>query len=240
MRYLCIDASSDVCSVTLSSSQKRFTLKSIEKRSHAQAILPFVDELLSTLSLTLAQLDFIACSQGPGSFTGLRIGFSIAQSLAFAAKLPMSLYCSLQCLALCGWEKYNDIHIVVSVMDARMDQVYWSVNLVKGRNLVCIREPSLDYVDDFVREIQQFNDSTDDHSNVAVVGSGAELLRGRYACAFIDQALHSNSDMACNIVEEMWANGVRATAAQAELVYLRENLSWKKRQRIRHSAENRS
>ncbi len=96
---------------------------------HSHRILPMIGALLGDAGLHLADLDALAFGRGPGSFTGLRIGASVAQGLGFAADLPVVPVSSLAALA-----QGEAQDRVLAAMDARMNQVYWGVYVRDARS----------------------------------------------------------------------------------------------------------
>ncbi len=109
----------EACSVALSLDGTVTEQFELERR-HGECVLSMVDALLAESGLALTQLDAIAFGCGPGSFTGLRIGASVAQGLAFGAGLPVVPVSSLAALA-----QGVDAPRVLAAFDARMQQVYW-------------------------------------------------------------------------------------------------------------------
>ena len=89
MNYLALDASTEACSVALQVDDKVFTRYELCPQSHSLQLLPMVDDLLKEAEIELSQLDGLIFGQGPGSFTGVRIGVGVAQGLAFSAQLPV-------------------------------------------------------------------------------------------------------------------------------------------------------
>ena len=122
--YLAIDTTTEACSVALycdGNIQSRYTE---EPRKHADLVLPMVDELLSDAGITLHQLDGIAFCQGPGAFTGLRIGAGVVQGLAFSADVPVLGVSTLATMAQRTHREHNVTHVYAAI-DARMGEIYW-------------------------------------------------------------------------------------------------------------------
>ena len=126
MNLLAIDTSTDRASITLSVGERIYLEEHHGAKSHAQTILTSIDYLLSKVDVTIAELDGIVFGRGPGSFTGLRVGCSIAKGLAYAHDLPIypvstlaAIISATSCSASldCG---------VLAIIDARMGQVYWA------------------------------------------------------------------------------------------------------------------
>ena len=117
--YLAIDTTTEACSVALScdgNSQSRYTE---EPRKHANLVLPMVDELLAEAGITLSQLNGIAFCQGPGAFTGLRIGAGVVQGLAFSVDVPVLGVSTLAAMAQRAHREYSSSHVYAAI-DARM------------------------------------------------------------------------------------------------------------------------
>ncbi len=123
---LAIDTSAEYASVALTMAGAIVERSAPVSASHSQQLLGLVDTALEESGLSLAQLDAIAVCQGPGSFTGLRIGIAAAQGLAFAAELPLLAVSSLELVALRAIAALpaQDPCPVLATHDARMDQLY--------------------------------------------------------------------------------------------------------------------
>ena len=121
---LCIDTSSASCSVALCYEDE--ILREIENtpQKHSERVLEMCDALLNKAGIQVSQLDGLGISQGPGSFTGVRIGVSVAQGIAFAADLPVIAISSLALLAQQTYRLHNTIN-VLSLSDARMGEMYY-------------------------------------------------------------------------------------------------------------------
>ena len=94
-----IETSADVCSVALHYKDELTWAHEVVERQQASLLLPMIERLLGQSALTLKQLDAIAFSCGPGSFTGVRLAVSVAQGLAYGSGLPVVSVSSLQVLA---------------------------------------------------------------------------------------------------------------------------------------------
>ncbi|MBO4781033.1 MAG: tRNA (adenosine(37)-N6)-threonylcarbamoyltransferase complex dimerization subunit type 1 TsaB [Lachnospiraceae bacterium] len=92
------------------------------KKTHSQTLLPMIDEIMKTVELKPEDLDCIAISCGPGSFTGLRIGSATAKGLGLALNKPVAEVSTLQALA---YNLYgNEGCVICPIMDARRQEVY--------------------------------------------------------------------------------------------------------------------
>ncbi|ALA57894.1 putative Peptidase M22 [Nitrospira moscoviensis] len=92
--------------------------------SHAALLLPAIDQLLSKTGLRLTDLDGLACSIGPGSFTGIRVGLSTCLGLRAATDLPLALVPTLEAMA---WSVKRDHRTLCPVLTSRKGEVYWAL-----------------------------------------------------------------------------------------------------------------
>ncbi|MCB0685470.1 MAG: tRNA (adenosine(37)-N6)-threonylcarbamoyltransferase complex dimerization subunit type 1 TsaB [Saprospiraceae bacterium] len=125
---LCLETSAAICSVALTDQGHLISLKeSKSPNDHASMILKHVDACLGEAGTQLDQLEAIAISQGPGSFTGLRVGVSAAKGLCFALDLPMIAISTLAALASQTIRKYGDCGYVIPMIEARKNEVYGAI-----------------------------------------------------------------------------------------------------------------
>ncbi len=123
MKVLALDTATEACSVALLTDAGVIGVFKEVGRGHAEQILDMVDAVLAEAGTVLGMLDGIAASVGPGAFTGVRIGVSVAQGLAFGAALPVVAVTTLEAL---GWQAMRGgADQVMACLDARMGEVYW-------------------------------------------------------------------------------------------------------------------
>lgn len=122
-RILSIETSTSICSVAIHEQGELIALAEIkEPGAHAEKLLLLVDELFEKAGLSFGDLDAVAVSQGPGSYTGLRIGVSTAKGIAYALEIPLIGINTLQAMAASQPVAPGDY--VVAVLDARRKEVY--------------------------------------------------------------------------------------------------------------------
>jgi tRNA threonylcarbamoyladenosine biosynthesis protein TsaB len=121
MNLLAIETSTESCSVALLHGGALIERSELAPRRHAELVLPMADSLLAEAGLRRAQLDGIAIGRGPGAFTGVRLGISVGQGLAFALDIPVVTVSSLTALAM---QAPRGADATLAVMDARMGEVY--------------------------------------------------------------------------------------------------------------------
>jgi len=121
---LCIETSTTNCSVAISKNGECIALKEDNNAgySHSESLHLFIEDLLAEQKITLKNLDAIAVSKGPGSYTGLRIGVSTAKGLCYVLDIPLLAINTLDSLAA---EVTNDSPCyIVPMLDARRMEVY--------------------------------------------------------------------------------------------------------------------
>ncbi len=125
---LCLETASTNCSVAIGRDGKILALKEDYGKnfSHAERLHIFIDEILQENNLKFSDLDAIAISEGPGSYTGLRIGVSAAKGLCYSLELPMVAVPTLESLAS-QVKVGGDGEVVIPMMDARRMEVYTAV-----------------------------------------------------------------------------------------------------------------
>jgi tRNA threonylcarbamoyladenosine biosynthesis protein TsaB len=123
MKLLALETSTEACSAALWHDGRILVRFRHAPRLQTDLLLPMVEEVLAEAGLTLAQIDVLAYSRGPGAFTGVRIAAAAVQAMAFARDIPVVPVSSLQSLAQGAW-RVHGVTRVLSVFDARMDEVY--------------------------------------------------------------------------------------------------------------------
>ena len=122
-----IETATKNCSVALAKEGKTILCKEIaeEGYSHAERLHVFIEEIIKEAGITFQDLSAIGVSQGPGSYTGLRIGVSAAKGLCFALSIPLIAVDTLQVLA--AQVKVVSNGLIIPMLDARRMEVYSAV-----------------------------------------------------------------------------------------------------------------
>ena len=140
MRSLGIDSDTWTASVGVIDDQGVLAERSLAASdSQAGSLLPIVDETLTAAGLSLGELDVVAVAIGPGSFTGLRIGLSVAKGLAIGTGTPVVGVPTLEALAWVAGPRSGRIY---PVMDARKGELYAAAYYRSGDDLECV-EPGI-------------------------------------------------------------------------------------------------
>lgn len=157
------------CSVSISKDDEIVVLKenNAASYSHSEQLHVFIKEALKEASLSFSDLDAVAISKGPGSYTGLRIGVSAAKGICFSLDIPLISIPTLQSMARQVDLKPGEL--VIPALDARRMEVY---SCVYNNNYQEVRETRAEIINEesFVEYLGE--------NEVYVVGSGAEKCRG--------------------------------------------------------------
>lgn len=134
MKLLAVETSTDACSAALFIDGEIREQFALAPREHTKLILPMIDELMAEAQLRPRQLDGIALSRGPGSFTGVRIAGSVVQGIAFGADLPVVPVSTLAAIAQDFFNRHSS-DFAFTAMDARMEEIFWGVYRRNGIGL---------------------------------------------------------------------------------------------------------
>ena len=125
MTILGLETSTAVCSVGLFRDGNPGLEQSLrESHIHSEKLLTLVQDVVRSGGIAVNQLDAIAVSIGPGSFTGLRIGLSTAKGLSYALDKPLVAVSTFEAMAEAGRQRYQSSELITVVIDAKKDEWY--------------------------------------------------------------------------------------------------------------------
>ena len=170
---LCLETATPVCSVALNDGCCTIALRETEgQNAHSEKITNFIREVMETAHIDYHQLDAVAVSKGPGSYTGLRIGVSTAKGICYAADLPLMAVDTLEAMAYGMRAKLGsqiaDNDLLVPMIDARRMEVYASIF---DTHLNKIEDTAARVIDE-----NSFEDLRKDH-HLWLFGDGAPKLK---------------------------------------------------------------
>lgn len=144
---LALETATDLCSVALSVDNRIYTREKLGARVHTQSLVPMITALLDDARIVLRDIDAIAVGSGPGSFTGVRIGASLAQGLGFGLQKPIYPISTLAALAQGAKEavglSFDAKTLFVPLIDARLQEVYWGLYREGANGLACLKPEGL-------------------------------------------------------------------------------------------------
>lgn len=204
MRILAVDTSAVCAAVAVTDNGKILSESQTNTGlTHSRTLMPMIDSTLRNAEIPLDSMDFFACSVGPGSFTGIRIGVAAMKGLCDGLGKKCMPVSTLEALA------YNLLGrdcTAVSVMDARCNQVYCGIFRVKGDAVTRIS-------DDEAIKIDELKEKLSDFENVVFVGDGAKLCHNAlgYSIASPSEIYQKGSSVALcaerNYSEEKLVDG---------------------------------
>ncbi|MEH8176920.1 tRNA (adenosine(37)-N6)-threonylcarbamoyltransferase complex dimerization subunit type 1 TsaB [Aeromonas veronii] len=225
LKILAVDTATEACSAALLVGDKLFSRWEEAPRDHTQKILPMVQAVLEDAGISLSDLDAIAFGRGPGSFTGVRIGISVAQGLAFGAGVPLIGISTLAAMAQ-GAYRLDGAEQVLTAIDARMNEVYFGrYELIDGRMQLV--------GDEVVSEPAALVDVRGKLAGpVTCVGTGfetyGETLSGLADELAVSQVRFPAAEDMLPLARAAWLAGEAVPVEQATPVYLRDKVTWKK------------
>jgi tRNA threonylcarbamoyladenosine biosynthesis protein TsaB len=219
---IAIETSSETASCALLRGGTVTWRESSGVRTHSQAVLPMIQELLAEAGIALADCDAIAYGAGPGSFTGVRTACGIAQGLGFGAGKPLLPIVTLDAMALACHEKQGASE-VLAVLDARMNEVYWAQYRIDGGVPVATQAAALS-APAAVRPA----------GAPAVCGNGIAAYAEAFAGAPVagaDTAILPHAVQVARLGAIALAAGQGVPAADAQPLYLRNKVAYTKAER---------
>jgi tRNA threonylcarbamoyladenosine biosynthesis protein TsaB len=138
---ICLETATNLCSVALIDNAGLVSLKeSNELKSHAALLTVFAEEILKNQGIKASDLDAVAVSKGPGSYTGLRIGVSVAKGIAYGASIPLigietthSMFWGMKQNKLLSESAINSLFC--PMLDARRMEVYYAIYDSTGKKI---------------------------------------------------------------------------------------------------------
>ena len=217
MKLLVLDTSTEWCSAALWLDGQVASRRVLAEQRHSSLLLPMIDALLHDAGVALRELDGIGYGAGPGSFTGLRIACAVTQGLAFGADLPVVGVSTLESIAA-----QSGADRVLTVLDARMAEVYWAAYERADDRWQVVSAPQLALPD-----------------SVAVPGAGEWVGAGNGFVALgdvllprletqlarIDATLMPDAAAMAPLAAQAFARGEGMDAALAAPIYLRDKVA---------------
>ena len=226
MNILAIETATEACSAAVYRDGEIFHRFELAPRKHTQLILPMMDEVLAEADITRDELDAIAFGRGPGAFTGLRIAVGVSQGLALALEKPLIGISTMAAMAqqISETEDTNGLSLLAAI-DARMNEVYWARYQSIDGEVVLQGEEQVS-----APELLTQSDNIDS----VVFGSGWEAYHSALLESPPSWIKASVADVfpsayyIAKLAATAYQRGELLDAADAEPVYLRNNVAKKK------------
>lgn len=176
MITLAFDSTAKVASVAVCDGERLLGLYNVDNGlTQSELLLPMAENLLHSLKLSFADIELLAATTGPGSFTGVRIGAALIKGIAFGRDVPCVSVSTLEALA----ENAKGLRgIIVPAMDARRDQVYTALFASDGESIRRLTPDSAISTKELAELLRDYSDE-----KIYVVGDGyATARRGLSSC----------------------------------------------------------
>ena len=216
---LAMETSTEACSVAVLRDGVVFERFEVAPRRHAELTLPWVNAVLVDAGIAKSDLDAIAVGIGPGAFTGVRLGVSLAQGMALALGIPAIGVSTLAALAMRATP--DDGSRVLAAIDARMGEVYWAPFELRGGEAVALAAERVSVPDVVLVEGQGWHG----------VGTGFDAQHGRLArrlagqLAAVDAAALPHAADIARLAVRAYERGEAHSPERLEPAYLRNNVA---------------
>lgn len=169
MKILAIDTSSKICSVAVLDDNEVLIEKHIDdSTTHSQKLMPMINDILKTYKLDLSDFDLFACSIGPGSFTGVRIGVSTVKAFCDVTNIPVASVSSLEGLAYNSLDSNFKESIICSLIDAKNDNVYCGIFKKENNDFIQLEDLCAKNINEILDILDKYSSSS-----ILFVGDGA-------------------------------------------------------------------
>lgn len=220
MKLLAIESSGLVASAAIATETALLAEYTVNfKKTHSQTLLPMVEEIISMLGIELKEIDAIAVSAGPGSFTGLRIGSATAKGLGLALNKPIIPVPTTQGIAA---NVYGAEGILCPLMDAKRNQVYTGLYRYNKNGFEIVEDQMAVLIEEIIEKVNQLGEP------VTYLGDGVEVFSSvlvqKTIVPFSFAPLHCSKQRAGALAVraiELYQEGRIQTAAEHEPDYLR-------------------
>ena len=226
LKILALDSTAEVSSVAVCEGDKLLSEITVNTgNTHSETLLPAVEQALLMAEVTVDDIDLFACTTGPGSFTGVRIGAATVKGIAYGKEKPCVSVSTLDALAY-NLHGYNGI--ICPVMNARRSQVYNALFESNGRDLVRLcpdRAISISELD------EELNDKD---ALIYLCGDGYSITEQGFTKTKIQYVpvryRYQNAYSVAMIALDKYNKGETLTDAELVPIYLRPSQAERERQ----------
>lgn len=222
-KILILESSTEICSVALSSNGQLIDfLEDKNGQNHARLLTVYIDELLRKNNTAVSEIVAVAVSKGPGSYTGLRIGVSVAKGFCYANQIPLIALSTLEAMALEAIQISSDLlhHIerpklFCPMMDARRMEVYTCLYNENGKEIEQVSAKIITNTT-FENELRK--------NTIVFFGNGAAKCKKEIDsdnAVFVDQ-IYASATLMCKLAYESYTKKQFADLAYFEPFYLKD------------------
>jgi tRNA threonylcarbamoyladenosine biosynthesis protein TsaB len=229
---LAVDTSTEACSVALQIGSECIAKYSDEPRSHSRLIMPMVQQVLAEADIKVNQLDAIGISIGPGSFTGLRIGFAAVQGMAYGADIPVVPVSTLE-LMVATYRRQESAQVgeIIALLDARMSEFnFGRYQLDDNYQIVTLEADRLVSSEQAIELIAA-------NQGISVIGDAGGLFVSAPELKSQFTPIYPNAIDILPLAQREYSTQRAVAIETVDLVYLRGTEAWQKRKRLRNIEE---
>lgn len=212
-----LETSTQQCSVALAKDERCISKKKIlaENFSHSEKLHLFIQDVINKAGIVISDLEAIAISKGPGSYTGLRIGVAAAKGLCFALDLPLIAINTLNIMVQPFFDK-KDFDFLIPMLDARRMEVYTSI-FNKRQSIKMQTKAVVLSEDSFVNIVE--------NGNCLIIGNGAskfKILNPKIDAHFNKEIHYPSAEDMCLLAWNKFKNKNFEVLASFEPYYLKD------------------
>jgi tRNA threonylcarbamoyladenosine biosynthesis protein TsaB len=218
MNILGLETSTAVCSVGLFREGQPGVEHSLrESHIHSEKLLTLVQDVVRSAAIELNQLDAIAVSIGPGSFTGLRIGLSTAKGLSYALDRPIVAVSTFEAIAEAARQRFPAAETIAVIIDAKKDEWYMGRFHVAGGLLDAVGRVGISSLDDAARMLQN------GRSTLILTDKSEQVARALDIGATIEDVhTYCRGDVVASVAHPLVLRSEFADASGLEPMYLKD------------------
>lgn len=173
MKILAIDTSSSALGIAVTDEDTMLAEFTQNKAlTHSEKLMPLIDTMLSNIDENIKNIEAVACSIGPGSFTGIRIGVATANAFAMAGNIPVIGISSLEAMAYNF--KYTD-YVIVSTMYAQREDYYRGIYSFENQSIQILKEEDAISFEEIAEEVKTLSEAG---KKVILLGELNSRLKG--------------------------------------------------------------
>lgn len=201
MKILAVDTSANTATVCITDEDKLIAERTVNyKKTHSETLMPMIDGAIKGAGLNITDIDVFAVADGPGSFTGLRIGVSAVKGMAHALDKPVVTISTLEAMA---YGIYMSEDIISPIMDARRSQVYNGVYTWRCGEFLELSSPRALSIEECVEDLLKYQ------KRVIFLGDGVLVHKEYITSKMGDMAVFAPPSV----------NGPRASALAARIAW---------------------
>lgn len=218
MNILAVDTSANTATVAIINDDRLLAEEIVNhKKTHSETLMPMIDLALKRCDMDISDIDLFAVANGPGSFTGLRIGVSTIKGLAHGLSKPVIEVSTLEGMA---YNLFLTDGIISPIMDARRSQIYNGVYRWEEGTLKELTPPRALSIEECVKDLLKYNEK------VIFLGDGVPVHREYIKNAMGDMAVFApascNDQRASSLASVALKKEEKKTAFEVKPVYLRK------------------